>query len=110
MNQRGGSNRAHFNFKVTGRETITVPAGSFECFVIEGEGYSINQNNFRIALGLKRWMAPERVRRPIALETFRKVEGRVGPAPVLFRKGKAPGGPSGILADERQELVSFRQA
>ena len=110
VNVRGKTSRSHFNFRITGRETITVPAGTFDCFVIEGEGYAINENNFSIRLGLKRWMAPDRVRRPVASEEFRKVEGRVGPKPVLFRKGKAPGGPSGILADERQELVSFRQA
>lgn len=109
-NQRGGTSRSHFNFKVTGRETITVPAGTFDCFVIEGEGYAINQYNFAIRLVAKRWMAPDRVRRPVVIESFRKVEGRVGPAPVLFKKGKAPGGPSGILTDERQELVAFRQA
>jgi len=81
-----------------------------DCFVIEGEGYATTERGFRVQLGLKRWMAPERVRRPIASEQFRKVQGRIGPAPVLFRKPKPPGGRSGILTNERIELVSFRQA
>jgi uncharacterized caspase-like protein len=109
-NARGGRSESHFNFRITGRERITVPAGTFDCFVIEGEGYAITEFGFRVDLGLKRWMAPERVRRPIASEQYRKVAGRIRPPPVLFKKGKAPGGPSGILNNERLELVSFRQA
>jgi len=109
-NARGGRSESYFNFKVVGREKISVPAGSFDCFVIEGEGYATTERGFRVQLGLKRWMAPERVRRPIASEQFRKVQGRIGPPPVLFRKPKPPGGRSGILTNERIELVSFRQA
>jgi len=111
-NLRGGTSESHFNFRITGRETITVPAGTFDCFVIEGEGYAISERGFRIDLGLKRWMAPERVRRPIASEQFRKVVGRVRPPPVLFRKGKGkpPARPGGFLNNERLELVAFTQA
>ena len=108
---QGTRSESHFNFRITGRERITVPAGTFECFVIEGEGYAISEYGFRIDLALKRWMAPERVRRPIANEQYRKVAGRIGPPPVLFRKkGKPPGGPGGLLNNERLELVAFSQA
>jgi len=109
---KGTRSESHFNFRITGRERITVPAGTFECFVIEGEGYAISEYGFRIDLALKRWMAPERVRRPIASEQYRKVAGRIGPPPVLFKKkkGKPPGGPSGLLNNERLELVAFTQA
>jgi hypothetical protein len=107
---KGTRSESHFNFRITGRERITVPAGTFECFVIEGEGYAISEYGFRIDLGLKRWMAPERVRRPIASEQFRKVVGRVRPPPVLFRKGKPPAKPGGFLNNERLELVAFTQA
>jgi len=107
---QGTRSESHFNFRITGRETITVPAGTFDCFVIEGEGYAISERGFRIDLGLRRWMAPERVRRPIASEQFRKVVGRVRPPPVLFRKGKPPARPGGFLNNERLELVAFTQA
>jgi hypothetical protein len=109
---KGTRSESHFNFRITGRERITVPAGTFECFVIEGEGYAISEYGFRIDLGLKRWMAPDRVRRPIASEQYRKVVGRVGPPPVLFKKkkGKPPGGAGGLLNNERLELVAFTQA
>jgi uncharacterized caspase-like protein len=111
VNLKGVASRSYFEFKITGRERITVPAGTFECFVVEGEGYAINENNFSIRLGLKRWMAPGQVRRPVAAEQFRKVEGRIGPASVLFRKPKPPAWKKGgVLDDERMELVSFRQA
>ena len=111
VNLKGVASRSYFEFKITNRERISVPAGTFDCFVIEGEGYAINENNFSIRLGLKRWMAPGQVRRPVAAEQFRKVEGRIGPASVLFRKPKPPAWKKGgVLDDERMELVSFRQA
>ena len=111
VNLKGVASRSYFEFKITGRERVTVPAGTFDCFVIEGEGYAINEDNFSIRLGLKRWMAPGHVRRPVAAEQFRKVEGRIGPASVLFRKPKPPAWKKGgVLNDERMELVSFRQA
>lgn len=110
-NRKGMSSRSYFHFRITGRETIAVPAGTFECFVIEGEGYAVNDNNFSIRLGLKRWMCPERVRRPVAAEQFRKVEGRIGPKPTLFRRPKPPAArKGGVINDERIELVAFRQA
>jgi len=111
-NAQGGRSDSEFNFRITRREKVTVPAGTFDCFVIEGEGYSVTDRGFKIRLGLKRWMAPDKVRRPIVSEQFRKVEGRAGP-PVGF--GKGPGafgkkGPGGVLNNERLELVAFSQS
>lgn len=101
---QGGGSDSEFSFRIVGRETITVPAGTFDCFVIEGDGYSYTRGGLRIALGLKRWMAPERVRRPIVTEVFRKVQGSTGGG---MARGKMPGT---IFNNERMELVAFRQA
>jgi hypothetical protein len=109
---QGRSADSEFNFRITRREKISVPAGTFDCFVIEGDGYATTDRGFRIRLGLTRWMAPDKVRRPIVSEQFRKFERRAG-APMGF--GKGPGafgkkGPAGVLNNERLELVAFKQS
>ncbi len=104
-NNRGGVADSEFTFRITGRQKVTVPAGTFDCFVIDGDGFSYTGAGFKVQLKLKRWMAPERVRRPIISETFRKIEGRVG-APRRRNFGKKEGQ---VLQNERVELVEFRQ-
>ena len=83
------------------REKVTVAAGTFDCFVIDGEGYAYSQRGFKIRLGLKRWMAPERVRRPIVSETFRKIERRLasGGRGARFSRGQSEGQ---VLQNERR--------
>jgi uncharacterized caspase-like protein len=93
------------DFRVTRREKVTVPAGTFDCFVVEAEGYSFNTNGVRIRVGVKRWVAPDKVRRPIATEEFRKAEGRVGPPRAGDFRAKAP-----VFNNVRLELVSFSQS
>ena len=101
--ERGLSTTADFEFRITKRERITVPAGTFDCFVIEGNGWSVSHMGGQMRLGLKRWMAPDKCRRPIVSEQFRQFEGLVG------RTGK--GSKAGTFAqNERHELVSFKQA
>ena len=101
--ERGLSTTADFEFRITKRERITVPAGTFDCFVIEGNGWSVSHMGGQMRLGLKRWMAPDKCRRPIVSEQFRQFEGLVG------RTGKGP--KAGTFAqNERHELVSFKQA
>jgi uncharacterized caspase-like protein len=127
INPNGRTLESEFEFRITRREKVTVPAGTFECFVIEGEGYTIFPNG-RNDLKSTRWMAPEKVRRPIASEQIRKVtrnrpadsgvdKGRSG-----FGKGfgggggkgpggggKGPGGGPPQSIDERMELVEYKQ-
>ena len=76
--------------KIVARENITVPAGTFDAFRIEYVGttaFKTRTTHFRV----KRWVAPDQVRRGIAVEEFVTQGTRI------------------VLA-ERQELVSFRQA
>ena len=77
-----------YDMKVVGRETITVPAGTFDTFKIEARGY-----NMQLSARLERniWVAPG-VSGDIAHETL-----------VRLRNGA-------IEQNDRQELVSFRQA
>ena len=76
------------DFKVVGRETITVPAGTFDCFRIEGSGWILAKG---VRQEIKYWVAPDRLNRHIALEVFATRGGRIG-------------------RSERQELVSFSRA
>jgi hypothetical protein len=106
-NAKGFTFDTDFEFRIIGRERITVPAGTFDCFVIEGDGWSVNdQGGLKQRVGLKRWMAPDKVRRPIALEEFRKIEGRAG-AP---RRNEYKSGIGRVIENVRQELVSFSQS
>ncbi|HSA91279.1 MAG TPA: caspase family protein [Burkholderiales bacterium] len=100
---QGPGAESEFDFRITRRETISVPAGSFDCFVIEGQGYSYTDRGLKIQLGLTRWIAPDKVRRPIVSEQFRKVEGTVGGWGRARKAGQ-------FLNNERLELVAFSQS
>jgi hypothetical protein len=102
-NAQGVRSDTVLDFRITRREKVTVPAGTFDCFVVEGEGYSFS--GMRIRVAVKRWMAPDRVRRPIIAEEFRKAEGRVGPPQAGDFRIKAP-----VFNNVRLELVSFSQS
>jgi hypothetical protein len=51
-------------------------------------------------------MAPDKARRPIALEEFRKIEGRAG-AP---KRNEYKSGFGRVVENVRQELVAFSQS
>ena len=109
INPAGRTAESEFEFRITRRERITVPAGTFDCFVIEGEGYSVLPFG-QIQLKLIRWMAPDKVRRPIVTENYRKFVGGQGSENFGHSRrgpGFGPKPPPGI--DERQELVEFKQ-
>ena len=77
-----------YDFKIVGKEKITLPAGEFDAFKIEGKG----SNTLGALLQINYWIAPERVRR------------------VLAREFIAQGSKTGkVYYNERDELVSFRQ-
>ena len=127
----GRTDESEYDFRITRRERITVPAGSFDCFVIEGDGYTIGPSG-KTTLKFRRWMAPDKVRRPIASEQYKNFErtaearstgsgggrgrghgtgmgkGGGGGQGKGAGKGSGGGGPQNI--DERMELVSYKQS
>lgn len=77
------------NYRVVGTEKITVPAGTFDTFKIEGGGFMRGGGN---AYSHKYWIAPGRVRRPIAAEEINRTR-------------------NGMYVDnDRIELVSYRES
>lgn len=56
---------AEIDFKIVGREKITVPAGTFDAFKIEGRGYLVSAGSHQ---AITIWVAPDVVRRPVASE------------------------------------------
>jgi len=76
--------------KIVARESITVPAGTFNAFRIEASGPAVFKDRTDISR-ITRWMAPDQVRRNIAYDE------------ILIRQGK-------IVFGERFELVSFKQS
>ncbi|MEY2954104.1 MAG: hypothetical protein RLZZ401_2191 [Pseudomonadota bacterium] len=77
-----------YDLKVVGKESITVPAGTFDAFKIEARGYNL-ELNARLERNI--WVAPG-VNADIAQEIK-----------VVLRNGT-------IEQNDRQELVSFVQA
>ena len=81
------------DYRITGREKIQVPAGTFDCFRVEGRGQDIAPKG-TVDIASVTWWASERVRRPVAFEQMRKPQsGSV-----------APGG------SVRIELVTYKQS
>ena len=86
-----GGGTVELNYRIAARESITVPAGTFDCFRIEGRG--LNTSPFRppIESALTFWRAPAQVRRNVKGEEKR-----------YFRQE--------VQAWDRHELVSFGQS
>jgi len=87
---RFGAGQIELEMRVIARETITVPAGTFDAFRLEGHGWSSGSwgstQVTRIA-----WIAPDRVRRWIVSEDFRKSGLKV-------------------ISSEREELLAYKQS
>jgi hypothetical protein len=79
---------SEYDFKVVGREKIALPSGEFDAFKVVGRG----SNSLGALLEFNYWIAPDRVRRPLVVET-RVVGSKT----------------NRTFTDERDELVSFRQ-
>jgi len=84
----GSESDNEVDYKVVGKEKITVPAGTFECFRVEGYGGVYGR---QVRLRFFSWMAPDKCRRPIVRELFRQR------------------GPNRIIQSDRSELVDFKQ-
>ena len=85
-----GLTRFDVSYRITRKERVTVPAGTFNAFRVEGLGTA--SRNQVIQVVQRAWFAPEQCRRAVARE-----EVRIG---ARGREGRA----------ERFELVNFRQA
>ena len=85
-----GPGRIELDMRVATRESITVPAGTFDAFRLEGDGWSTGSWG---STQVKRvaWFAPDRVRRWIASEDLRLAGG------------------TKAIASEREELVAYKQ-
>ncbi len=75
-------------FKIVGKEKITVPAGEFDAFKVEGQG----SMTLGARLTFNYWIAPDKVRRVLATE--------------FVSQGLKTGT---LITNERYELVSYRQ-
>jgi uncharacterized caspase-like protein len=85
---KGGRSTREMSYWISGREQVTVAAGTFNAFRIEGHGWwSTGQG--QIEVKMLRWKAPAQVRGVLAREETR------------LRQGKT------VLA-ERRELLSFK--
>jgi hypothetical protein len=90
-NVKGNDGRnwsTQYSFKVVGKEKITLAAGEFDAFKVEG----IGANTLGANLKFTYWIAPDRVRRPLVTE--------------FVAQGSKTGK---VYTNERFELVSFNQ-
>ncbi|MDP2134269.1 MAG: caspase family protein, partial [Sulfuritalea sp.] len=55
LTQKGNTSSAYYDIEIVKRETITVPAGTFDTFRIEGNGWN---NTMGSKLGYKAWVVP----------------------------------------------------
>lgn len=96
VNQNGVEIDTEFNFRIVGYERISVPAGSFDCYRVEGKGISRPlHGSFSATLLNHYWMAPAQCRRAIKNEIERISYGPRGRE---------------VLENNRLELESFKQA
>ncbi len=83
----GATDTFEYTFRVVSRENVTVPAGMFDAFCVQGEGWRL-ENRARHTLVY--WIAPDKVPRYLAME--------------FTRYGRRA---HGAIEYWRKELVSF---
>lgn len=104
---QGQSYAVEMNYVVVSREQTTVPAGTFNAFLIEGIGTTSNPKG-KIELHFKFWWDPQRVRRPIAREEVRQI--RIGGSPNAHRRWRHSNQEKvRVISSERHELIAFRE-
>jgi hypothetical protein len=90
----GGRGRAsvELDFRIITRESVTVPAGTFNAYHIRGFGQSPSESGRNMMeTTVNVWHAPGQVRRPVIVEHFR-------------RAGKV------VSRSNREELVAFKES
>jgi Caspase domain len=75
LSPSGDTDTFEFTFRVVSRESITIPAGTFDAFCVHGEGWRLNNSSRRTFVY---WIAPDRVPRYLSLEFARYGGGRRG--------------------------------
>jgi uncharacterized caspase-like protein len=88
-NARGATYDSQIEYRVVARESVTLPAGTFDAFRVEGMGWSQGER-FGVEVYNLFWISPE-VRRVIAHETRQR-----------FANGK-------LVKHERYELTGYVQ-
>jgi uncharacterized caspase-like protein len=71
----GDTNTFEFTFQVVSRESITIPAGTFDAFCVHGDGSRLDNNARRTVVY---WIAPDRVPRYLSMEFARYRGGTRG--------------------------------
>lgn len=94
---RTGSNEAAY--QIVRKERLAVAGESFDCFVIEGHVTGTNDRGQRIETRTRKWKSPERMRRPLVIESRSIVVIERGPRLPPLEK---------VLSTERRELVSYK--
>jgi uncharacterized caspase-like protein/uncharacterized membrane protein YgcG len=113
---KGGTGRNEMELRIVAREPVTVPAGTFNAFRIEGRGVFEEESGRVEVTKLTKWAAPERLRREVAMEETRESSSGGGRGQGGGSKGKGKGGGgrggrgSRVTNSQRWELVSFKQA
>jgi hypothetical protein len=92
---KGEAGRAEASLVIGTRESITVPAGSFDTFRVDSRAIieGIGPGGRNVETLIKFWMAPALLRRWVAYDELRRVMGT-----------------GNILEASRQELVSFKES
>ena len=88
---RGPRGIVELEFRIVKREPVTVPAGTFNAFLVEAKGWATGTSPVPIQITTSLWYAPDKIRRPIVNETLR----RMGPK---------------IIEASRDELVAFKES
>lgn len=89
--KNGRTGHIEMDLRIVAKEQITVPAGTFDAFRIEGRGWTYGLKGRNETLEHNYWRAPTIVRRPIVFEEIRRIGSK-------------------IVMSERHELVAFKQS
>jgi hypothetical protein len=80
---------------IAARESITVPAGTFNAFRVDGQGiFADPAHRHAEETLLRKWVAPDRLRFPVAMEEIRQRRGTKGH----------------VMQSRRWELAAFRES
>jgi len=106
--QTGENRDVVVDFKVVAREMITVPAGTFDAFKVEGTGFNMEQGAY---LQYTYWIAPDKVRQPIIFISIeRHGTGGLGGGGTKHGEGSGRHGGSAYRVTNRDELVAYQQS
>jgi uncharacterized caspase-like protein len=73
----GGKNSSYWDYKVTALEDVTVPAGVFRAYKVEGAGYSLAQDrNMGVQMSATYWVDPATMRTVRNDQTRRNERGQ----------------------------------